>query len=316
MKPSTILRSLSLRIPARLSASPAVVPLPPRSPFDQQVTAELDTLLARESPNLSDHDLTTSFSWLFHALGASITTQKIALESLASVIYRDSDRKAMDQYLNDNAKMLDACNELSDKLEIVQEYVKSLRVVSHMLEGNSEPISSIIVRAKQVLDACKRKCDQTINKCSTSSSSGWLRKLVFRNDASSLSLGSGDTGEILNGSKAAALMACGILEMALSFKSSSTLKHTILQSQPVWNSCSTSMLSSELQEAVNVLARNLRDEVKCIKQMKKVRAAADELKRSCEKLEDGVKPLQERVKELYQHLIAVRMVVLGVLSQA
>lgn len=322
MRPSTILRSLSLRIPARLLASPAVAPLPIRSNFDQQVSEELNCL-----EGASESTYTSSATCLVQVLDASIATQKIAFDSLANVTGRDSDFKAIDEYLDDDStEMLDACNNLSEKVEIIRKYVESLRVVSHLLDGQVEPSAMALARAQDVLESC-----EAMQRRFTSQRLAHGTTIVACHES--------ELGEILNGSKAMALMACRFLGLSLSFKSKHGLcrSTTVIQSRrsptsSSWLSSlhelqrqvkvegekhkrsSSSMTLEELRETV-MAARDLREKLKSGKQSK-LGVAVEELKRSCGELQEGIDVLEGRVKELYKTLIHVRMALLGILSQA
>lgn len=329
-------RSLSLRIPARLLASPAVTPLPIRTPFDQQLSAELNTLHSTPSTEYAKHS--TSATWLLRTLEASIATQKIALHSLANVTYSthrsdSSDHKAIDEYLDhDSIQMLDACNHLSEKIEIIRKYVESLRVVSHLLGRQiDQPSAVVLARAQDVLESCEEAAERRSREMD-------MRKLLSRRQRVAHSGTTvSELGEILSGSKAVALMACRFLGLALSFKSKRGWLPTTAQSRrpPM----TTSWLSSlhELEKKVKVesekhkrssssmtltelrvmamAARELRDEIKSGKH-NKLGVAVEKLQRSCWELEERIDALEERVKVLYKHLIHVRMALLGILSQA
>ncbi|KAJ0040618.1 hypothetical protein Pint_27579 [Pistacia integerrima] len=299
MKPSSILRSLSSLV--RLSASSAVVPLPITSSFDEQVTAHLDGLQSQKVSQIEQ------ISFLLHALDASTTSQQLTLDSLANVHIQDSYREVIDKYLDHNTKMLDTCNELSEKMEIIQKYLDSLRIVSHLLEGNGEPHPTTLARAGNVLDSCLRKSFsfQKVNHCETFG-----------------------LGEILSGSMAVTSMVCAILGVALSFNSKRSLPSVQAQSfSSSWSyslqelqkqvkeqrKSGSGMMLVELQHSV-VAARALRDQIKRRKQSE-VELDVGTLKTNCGKLEESIEPLEERVKELYKELINVRMALLGKLSQ-
>ncbi|XP_031268833.1 protein BPS1, chloroplastic-like [Pistacia vera] len=315
MKPSSILRSLSSLV--RLSASSAVVPLPITSSFDEQVTAHLDGLQLQKVSQIEQ------ISFLLHALDASTTTQQLTLDALANVHIQDSYREVIDKYLDYNTKMLDTCNELSEKIEIIQKYLDSLRIVSHLLEGNGEPHQTTLARAGDVLDSCQeleRRCNE-IEKCN----SGLRKSFSFQkvNHCETFGL-----GEILSGSMAVTSMVCAILGVALSFNSKRSLPSVQAQSfSSSWSyslkelqkqvkeqkKSGSGMMLVELQHSV-VAARALRDQIKRRKQSE-VELDVGTLKTNCGKLEESIEPLEERVKDLYKELINVRMALLGKLSQ-
>ena len=320
MRPTTIVRSLL--------GSPAVTPLPIRNPFDQQVSAEIDSLQG------AGESTYTSAAWLLQALDASIATQKIALDSLANVTNcRDSDHKAIDKYLDDhNIEMLDACNNLLEKIEIIRKYLESLRVVSHLLDGQVKHSAMALGRAQDVLESCEAMQRKVLSqKLARGASSSASTTMVASHES--------ELGEIISGSKAVALTACRFLGLALSFKSNRWLPTTIMQMQSwrppmsLWlislqelqkqvkvecekhkRSNSSMMMLTELRVTV-MAARDLRGQIKSGK-LSKLGPAVEEMKRSCGELEEGIDVLEGRVKELCKNLIYVRMALLGILSQA
>ncbi|KAF5745066.1 hypothetical protein HS088_TW07G00647 [Tripterygium wilfordii] len=327
MKPSSILRGLSFRIHARISASPAAVaPLPVRTQFDQRLTSELDAL-HDQSPAFGINGTGyASAAWIIDLLAASAATQKIEQESLINVVAQDSDRKLIDEYLDFNVDILDACNEASEKLEIMQSYIQSLRIVAHSVEANFEPNSATTARARHMLDSCiviersremnsKRSCSKSkkllSQRCSPGKSSGGTTQL----------------GEILTGSTAMTSLVCRILGITLSFKSSKHMFPSMqLQSTNSWSFSllglqkkvtessrgAGSTMLAELRRTIEA-SRNLRD---CLAESDEIGVAVEELTRSCGELEEGIKGLEGEVKELYKGLIAVRMALLDSLSKA
>ncbi|GKV25416.1 hypothetical protein SLEP1_g34859 [Rubroshorea leprosula] len=330
-KPQSFFRSLSSRIPARLSASSAAVaPLAGRSQFDELITAELIKLIP-QTP--SDHsECTTSSTWLIHALSASATTQKIALQSLANVALQDSDRKVLNEFLNDNVKLLDGCNEMAERIEMIRQYLDSLRIASHLLERNV----SCLNRAEQALNSC----EQMERKCRDKHLS--LIKVLnqkLKQDTTQILTSTSELKEILSGSESVALMACGILGISLSLKSRHQQLLGVKSRQPMsaarsgWSGAlhelqrrlkeeaekkrksGSSLTLTRLQMTV-AAARKLRDQVRCGNRNDETKEAAEELTRRCGDLEEDIRDLEKGVKELYKNLISVRMCLLGILSQA
>lgn len=313
-----------MKLPAGLLASPAVAPLPVRSPFELQMTAELDALQ-------SDHDQNSSINlqFLLDALIFSITTQRIALDSLSNLdlVYGDSDGMVIHEYINQNDLLLDACNGMSEKVYLLQNYVVSLRMVSHLLEGKYCPIPpSTLVRARRVLDSCEA-IERSTSSCTVSAS---LKKVAtkkklltqpyYRTESTELR-------QILSGSGSVASMVCGLLGVALSLKQTRGLQTTPLRycqssSTATWfrelhkRFMKEENTVTELREIVKV-SRELRQQIKCKKQSSDdeiVRVGAQELKRRCEELQEGIETLEERIKQMYKHLISVRMALLDILS--
>ncbi|PIA47085.1 hypothetical protein AQUCO_01400055v1 [Aquilegia coerulea] len=299
MRPSKFLRAISLQFPARLSPSLVLSALHCRStlPGESYVSAP----------------------WLMGALNVAVAIQKVALvESLSNISIRECDRNPVENYLEDAVELLDACNGLCNRMETVNEYVQALRIVLHSLEGRSDPNATMLKRASVVLKSCEameRKCAE-LEKCSSSLGS-WVK-------------------EVLNGSKAIALFACGVFGIALSFKTKRGLPAPCSFPTTSWSSSLHelhkevkeevetrkklgSVVLVELRETVNA-TKTLRDLINLRLTVKKAThhieldAKVEDLRRSCGKLEEWIKPLQEIVNELYRNLISTRVALLDVLS--
>lgn len=324
MRAPTILRSLPLR---QLQPRVAVAPLPEKTRFDRELTAELDTTLQSQG----EHSI-----GLAQLLDAAITAQKIALDSLVNTSYRDdADRRGVEKYLEDNVEILDACNYFVEKLENINKYVDTLKVVVHLVDNNNnsdnniKPNAVAATRALELLESCT----QSIEKRSMGKNRGsyCLKKLLRQRLCSCHET---ELTEIMCGSKAMALMCCRFLELGLSFDSKLGLP-TMKHSQPT--SSSWLRLFQELARQAElagadekklqkrksscssllmtvIAARELREQMKG-KREKEMKPAVERLKRSCRELEDGIQVIEGRVKDLYRSLIDVRMILLGILSQ-
>ncbi|RDY08234.1 hypothetical protein CR513_07544, partial [Mucuna pruriens] len=317
MRAPTILRSFPMR-QLQPRAPAAVVPLPEKTRFDRELTAELDTLRSQGEIGLAQ------------LLDAAITTQKISSDSLVNVSCIDhADCVAVDKYLEDNVEILDACNYFMDKMENINKYVDSLRVVVHLVDRGAKPVNALAAtRALELLESCQsmeKRCKATENRGGCCLKKMLRQKLCHQTEL----------GEVMCGSKAMALMCCGFLELGLSFdkkrgwpvmklsqpSSSSWLrllqdlakqdekKKKVMQRRRCW----TSLLMRELQQTVGA-ARELKEQMKG-KREKDIKYAVERLKMSCRELDHEVQIIEERVKNLYKSLIDVRMTLLGILSQ-
>lgn len=321
--PSALLGSLPFQPRAPPSA---VAPLPEKTRFDERLTAELDTL--QPQPQQGGDGL-------IRLLDASIATQKIALEMFVKIPYRDdADRRALEDYLESNVEILDACSYFVDRIEIVKKYLDSLRVVVRLVDGSFEPSEMARTRALEHLESCRgieRKCKGESNKNGSRLRRMWKQKLKAHDDDET------ELSEIMCGSKAMALMACRFLELGLSFDAKRRLPRRTESQRPT-SSCwlkilqelvnqaegsakilqkrrsGSCLVMSELKETVNS-ARNLQEQIKG-KREKEIKSAVEGLKRSCRGLGNGVEIIEEKVKDLYKNLIDVRMALLGILSQA
>ena len=284
------------------------------------MTSELDTLLIQGVSGSGG----TSVTFLVDALGASAAAQKIALECLANVRRGNrDDRTAIDEYLEDSAELLDACGDLSATMEAIHKYVESLQVVLHSLHGRFPPSTAALARASQALESCEAM------------EMNMKYSLISRKLSQKLAHGTktpAELSEILSGSSAIASMVCQILGMVLSFKSKRAFP--TIQSRPTasWSS-SLHELHKGLEEEIKknrksggfVMLTELRETVMAaqvlriqIKNQKhnELGLIVEELKRRCEALEQGIRALDEKVNNLYRHLISLRMALLGILSQA
>ncbi|CAJ2628262.1 unnamed protein product [Trifolium pratense] len=296
MKAPTILKSFFLH----QLASTAVVPLPEKTRFDRELTAELDTLGSEVE--------------LVQFLDAAITTQKIALDSLGNISYRDdSDRLDVDKYLEDNIEILDVCNYFVEKIENINEYLDTLKMVVHLVDNGGVKSNKIATkRSMELLDSSSCK---SVEKRSCKGLKKLLSQKLYHHGT--------DMSEIMCGSKAMTLMCLRFLELGLSFDSKSGKLPMMKLSQPTSSSWLRLLheasveekklkknRSSLLQQTVDA-ARELKEQIKGGKEIK---SCVERLKRSSKEMEDMIEVIEERVKDLYKCLIDVRMTLLGILS--
>lgn len=316
---STILRKLSFR---PWAATAEVAPLPATTQFNRELTKELNTL---QSLSIGGGEL-----GLAQLLDAAINTQKIALKSLVKIPHRDDvDRGVLEEYLESNVDVLDACNYFVDRIEDMKKYVNTLRVVTHLIDGvnvNNKHDAMKTTRALALLESCndiEKKC----KKSGLCLRRLMLRQKLFHDDHET------EFSEIVTGSKAMALMGCRFLEQGLSFDCKSGLP-LIKKCHPMFSFLlglaekaegsavkklhkrgSRCFVMSELQQTV-AAARELKEKMKGKGEKEMIKSSVEGLKRSCRGLEDELDFLEGRVKDLYKGLIDVRMALLGILSQA
>ncbi|XP_058768233.1 uncharacterized protein LOC131641962 [Vicia villosa] len=295
MKAPTILKSFLLR-----QSPAAVAPMPQKTWFDRELTAELDTL---------DGEIK-----LAQLLDAAIKTQKIVLDSLVKISYRDDfDRGDVDKYLEDNVEILDVCNYFVEKIENINHYVDTLKVVVHLVDNNSNRKPNKVA-TKRALEHLNSSLCQSVEKRSRKALEDLLRQRLCHHGT--------DISEIMCGSKAMTLMCLRFLELGLSFDSKSRNLPVMKLSQPTSSSwlrllqeltkeAEASVDGKKLQETVDA-ARELKEQMKKEKEMK---CCVERLKKRCKELEDMVEVIEERVRDLYKCLIDVRMTLLGILSQ-
>ncbi|CAJ1952431.1 unnamed protein product [Sphenostylis stenocarpa] len=302
------LRSLSLR---RIQQS-TVVPLPATTQFSRDLTAELTTLQS---------EVTSGEHFMPRLFEAAITTQKIALNTLAHVSYlADVDHGAMEEYLETNTDILDACNYFVERMEgVKKKYVDRLRKVARFVESNA---TSRALDQLVQLESCQAT-EKTRLKMGKRGSCLRRTKLGHETEFS----------EIVCGSKGMALMSCGFLEHALSSDCGKS-ELPMMKCLPMscsWlrimqelaegsagkkkRGCGSLVMMVELQQTV-AAARELKELIKGKRGKEMVESCVERVKRSCKELEDEIDFIQRKVKDLYKSLIDVRMALLGILSQA
>ncbi|KAJ1383822.1 hypothetical protein SESBI_43068 [Sesbania bispinosa] len=175
---------------------------------------------------------------LARLLDAAITTQKIALDSLVKISYLDDvDHGALEEYLENNLDVLDACNYFVERIWDVKKYVDTLRVVPRLVDSSG----SFNPRVLELLESCgeieKKRCKE-IRK------HGLCLRRILRQK-----LGHDETefSEIVCGSKVMALLCCRFLELGLSFDSKCGGFPSMKQCHP--KCCSSSWLLGLAEQA-------------------------------------------------------------------
>ncbi|OVA03936.1 Protein BYPASS-related [Macleaya cordata] len=339
MKSSIFSRALikCVRFPAKLSlpAPAAVAPWPiSRISFDGWLAGELDGLRSQRhqnSPNVS----CSSATWFIHALDVAIASQTFAMKSFSNM-YREDDKKAIEDHVEDVVELLDACNYLREKIEGLRNYIDLIRIVLHWLDGNSRPNRTVLERVRVLLDSCEgsEKKFTKLEKCSSN-----LTKLICKGSRGA-KLGSYETElyEILSGSKAITSLAIAAIGIMLSFKTKRGLPTARAgEILPLWSS-SFNELRKEMKEEIEkrrkfggIFLNELRNTITAVKNLRnlvnsqrlgnedwqrELKVNVEELRKSCGGIEEGIiKPLEGRVNELYKHLISVRLALLNIMPQ-
>ncbi|WJX19025.1 hypothetical protein P8452_08761 [Trifolium repens] len=285
MKAPTILKNFLLR-PRALAA---VVPFPETTRFAQEILEELDVLGGEIG--------------LVQLLDAAITTQKIALDSLVNISYRDdSDRVDVDKYLEENVEILDVCNYFVEKIENINNYVDTLEIVVHLVNNNNDSVKPTKIARKRVLELSDSSSCKIVENISCKALKKLLRKRLCHHET--------EMSEIMCGSKSMVLMCLRFLEHGLSFDSKSGIFPKVkVLSQPTSSSWfrllhESGRLSeasveekklqknrpSLLQQTVDA-ARELKEQIKGEKEIK---SCVERLKRSCKEMEDMIEVVEER----------------------
>ncbi|KAJ3671593.1 hypothetical protein LUZ60_007672 [Juncus effusus] len=330
MKPSTLLRTLSTKLSMKRNVG-SVTPWPPvRTAFDKWLESEIDEL--RLNPLSTDQ--CTSAKWLAKALDLAISSQKMMLRSISNIRSSSNlgsvDAKIVDDHLDDLVQLLDACNGLKQRIEVINRYIDSIYIALHWIEETHKPSATAIMRAQTLLGQCEsieRRCYE-LEKCGSN-----LRKIgekISRQCSSKLeeSINScnnnmAELNEAVIGSRALAVFVVSILGVAFSFKSKRGIPSIHLQKNGSnWES-SFHEVNREVKEefdtrrkcSVNVMieldatssaARKLRDVI-AKKDPAELKSTAQMLRRRCMELEERVRPFEMKVTELFREIVGVRM---------
>ncbi|KAF3787585.1 BPS1 protein [Nymphaea thermarum] len=355
MSPSALLRSLSSRIAGKFSAP--VAPWPVQSEFGRWLSDELDSLLQHPRGQF------LGTAWLLDAMDVNLAAQKKSHELLARFKEGDATKtdssfscgslEAIRSHLQDTIAMLDVCNDLRERLGVVSEYAHSLRIALHWLEGASGPSPAALARASAELERCltiERRCSELSSCCSTLRRLG--EKLIQDSTPSGRDSKAGfpagsrepELHEALCASKSMALLTCGSLAIALSFKSRRGLPHMPDARAKPWCDAlqelhrgmkseiegrrkkSGAAVMNELGEASGA-CRRLQEAIsrqlegrprpqKGTGEEVEMRSVVETLEGLCEEMEMGVEFFAHRVDELYRLIISVRVCALDILPLA
>ncbi|XP_010910782.2 protein BPS1, chloroplastic-like [Elaeis guineensis] len=338
MRPSSLLRTISCKLPASFSHSP-VTPWPPaRTAFDRWLTSELDEL--RSNPFSLDRFATAA--WLSKALDLAVAVQHFTTKSIAGAHATNSsaiDRKMIDNYLDDDVELLDACNGLRERMDAIKQYVDRLSIALHWLEGEHEPSETSIKRAREALELCQlmeKRCSE-LEKCRSNLRRLGEKLVIITQSArpcEDVSNPRAQLHEVLSGSRMVALLVAGMLGIALSFKP----RRGIPSVQPCRSTASWMSSLHELQkevreefdrrrrrdglvgldelDAMAMAARSLGEIISRRGRGDQLKVAVDVFKRRCEEMERRVWPLEGKLDELYRQLIGIRVALLGMLTVA
>lgn len=315
MRPSSLLRTISSKLPARFSPPP-VAPWPPvRTVFDDFLVSELDNL------RQFTHSLTSS-SWLCRALDIAITAQRMSAMSLLPCAI-EIEKKSVEKYYKDSADLLDACNCLRQRIYVIRSYLRNSESALRWLEftDDVELSSSLFKKALCALECCEENERQFVELEKTKKKFDYCcaqKELVAEPEA-------------LIGAGVVAMFVVGVFDGVFSFKGRRRLEVSLECERLPWmhalnEVCKQvkdevekrrkggSVVLDELRELVLVV-KALRELVclrvekgkECGREMKKV---MDLVRRRCGELKEMMEVLEGRVDELYRELIEVRMVFL------
>lgn len=328
MKTYTLLRTLSTKLSVSAKhGSGTITPWPPvRTSFDKWLESEIDQLRLGSSI-----DQCTSAKWLAKALDFSISSQKILIRSMSN--FRSSqgpiDTKMVDEYLEDSVQLLDACNGLRERIEVLNRYIESINIALHWIGETNEPGETAISRAKVALSSCEaveRRCLE-LEKCGSN-----LRKLgekiskqpyVTREQFNDRYNDGNEFYEAIIGSRALTIFVVSILGIAFSFKSRRGIPLIHLHKNSSWEN-SFHELHKEAKEefdkrrkggvkamvdldATASAAKKLREAIGSRDNRGDLKSKAEMLRKTCMELEQRIRPFENKINELFREIVDVRM---------
>ncbi|KAK1311400.1 hypothetical protein QJS10_CPA08g01209 [Acorus calamus] len=283
MKPyHSLVRTLSSKLSTRLLSSAPVSPWPVRTVFEEWFDSKLDLLnLPQPSSGfkswhlLIQEDLTIH---LTHALDVAVTAHKKAAIDAISTLDR----------LDEVVDLLDTCNALREKLDMIKQRAFSASVAAHRLGGERDPCGAVSARARAELD------DAVGLRAHA--------RLARATRKRGLAQCEGDAGGALGASLAFGSYICEAVSISLS-------------PEPRWRERRrTKGDGGAVLEELRVMvrdARRLREAVAGGVGEAEVGA----LRRSADELGRVVRVLEMKVDELYRVLVEVRMGMLDVISR-
>ena len=269
-KPSTLLRSFSSCLSARLAPSPAVAPWPPvRSAYDRWLAAEIDELRADPLAPC------TSAAWLGRALGLTVAAQRRLVASASGTAAAGMDRRTVDECVEDTAELLDACAGIRDRLDMLRSYATAMRIALHWLEGHGGEAAAARRRAAAAFAECEaveRRCGAELAKCGSNLLKLGERALVHARQPAAGA--APQDGEELSGARALALLAVGALGAALAFRPRRAVSGVAYRGGGCKSAAQWECELQEVQKHVREeFDRRRKDGVPCIAELEAVAAA-------------------------------------------
>eukprot|EP01018_Ginkgo_biloba_P023954 Gb_18312 [translate_table: standard] len=315
--------------------------------FENPVSSQLHKL------QVSDQSSYLTAEWFHQALDVSLSTH-YHVEKLFPHIreaHLHENCNWVNQHLDDTVKLLDVCNVLRESISDIKQYMTSLQMAIHCLEGKGNLNAGQLVRARNSLGNCleaMRKEEshnnaQVRRRSKLEKCSFMLRRMAENLSTHTVadSCTDGQFLDAMNGSKATTVFVCGALVAALSFKSKRSLPVSKV-GQSVW-SFSLLNLHHKVKEEVKrrrmKAARALLQELDMVdcaarrlhhlltkysnckeiplltdQSVQELNQSVQNMKRWTGELEQGMAPFEKQINELFGALIKSRMALLDVFS--
>lgn len=302
-----------------------------------------DELSAPKLKNIS-HVRQISADDLSDVLDAAIDAQKtgmtLTMLSIGSTAGRNSDWNFINCYLDNTVQLLDACKSMQHRLENIQGFLRSIPIGLHCLDGEHERSATVVRRAAAALESSclrdKRHSSEMEKTMSRIRTCGKKLSMTYEDSNGSIPP---ELYKALSGSLAMAVLAIGKLSSATSFNSQSTdlqppnMEHKVESWTMLKNELSRKIKLFPKKTAEIVLMEELKGADIAVQTLLKltlavqmgsgiatwpteVKAVVGELQNRREQLEKTLPQLEQKIGELYRLIVALRMSILGLLSEA
>ncbi|KAG0456298.1 hypothetical protein HPP92_024086 [Vanilla planifolia] len=333
MGPSALLRTLSRKLSDKRQSNSTIIPWPPaQSPLDRWLTSELDALRRFPEPR-------ATATWLSKSLDLAIASQSMALRTIqfAASSSFPMDRGAIGRYLDDVVDLLDACSSVPLRAEGIRTQISSIATAIHRLDCFAGPP---VDRAIAELSAFTVGAE--LDRCIS------VLRLAGEREAGSNSDVASDIQtelrEALDGPRALAFLVMGAVVAAMSSKPRRRVLFSPREGKAgSWTGGlydiqkevkeefdrrrkegSTGLMIMEELRLTAAAALTSKELVRAWSSSEgtrwvgeqMMREAVEELRRRNEELKERVAVLEAKVGELYRQLVAIRMFLLGLLSES
>eukprot|EP01018_Ginkgo_biloba_P018519 Gb_00670 [translate_table: standard] len=328
---------------------------PPTSSSNPAMAAfEADMLMHLERLKQAGENTHLDLDWLQKALVFVLFTHSTVAKAIPDLELppTEKDEKLINDYLDDNVKLLDVCNVLKESFADVERYQMLIQLALHSLDNKESVNEKKLIRAKNVLHECidaMKKKDEELDrqgqqKSKLENCSSMLRRMGEKLTTPVTPDGSKSSALLsaMYGAKATTIFICGVLAATLLVKPRRPLPSLHLTNHLSWSPLMLRLQTKVKEEIDKRKARGSSSallheldivhlEVKKLysllekmlgetsfsasrEKMDEVRQSVGQLQKYAEELQKGMIPLENQIKELYRMLVSSRVALLGVLS--
>ncbi|GLJ08866.1 hypothetical protein SUGI_0097330 [Cryptomeria japonica] len=318
----------------------------PVGEFECQLAAKLEVLKQSAKINLE---------WLHEALVvvAHIHSTVIGAMSGLQLPLTEMEQRAINEYLDDSVKLLDACNVIKESFAYVERYHMLVQLALHSLDSKEPVNDNKITRAKNVFHECvvtiKKKVEevdrQGQQRSKLENCSSMLRRMgeKLNNNNNNNRSSSNNNALVISamyGAKISTIFLCGVLSITLLVKPKRILPSLHLTHQLPWASSmlklqhkvkeeidrrkaikgSAALLEEldgvhlEVKTLYNVLLNLDKEKEKGFPMMEEIRQSVPRLRKFSEDLQKRLGPVEQKVNEIYRMLVSSRVALLDIIS--